>query len=266
MSKELSRQFKRLNKKEEKILNKKKNKLIKSKVTPVMDKVQDKIPEKLKDTLESAFFKGFQLVFEKGNIVIEKTYNKDRLISDYEVNNYILDKNLNRKSINKLDKYARDSKRLNTSLSFIEGSVLGFFGVGLPDIPIFIGVIMKTIYEIALNYGYKYDGDEEKAFILKLIAAAMSEGEEKLRLNDEVSMLGDSIDKNLETNIDLDLLVKDTAKTLSDALLVGKFIQGIPLIGALGGTINYTIIKKIAKYAEVKYKKRYLAKKLLMNK
>ena len=91
MSKELSRQFKRLNKKEEKILNKKKNKLIKSKVTPVMDKVQDKIPEKLKDTLESAFFKGFQLVFEKGNIVIEKTYNKDRLMSDHEVNNYILE-------------------------------------------------------------------------------------------------------------------------------------------------------------------------------
>lgn len=104
---------------------------------------------------------------------------------------------------------------------------------------------MKTIYEIALNYGYKYDSDEEKAFILKLIAAAMSEGEEKLRLNDEVSMLGDSIDKKLEMNIDLDLLVKDTAKTLSDALLVGKFIQGIPLIGALGGTINYTIIKKL---------------------
>ena len=45
MSKELSRQFKRLNKKEEKILNKKENKLIKSKVTPVMDKEQDKIPE-----------------------------------------------------------------------------------------------------------------------------------------------------------------------------------------------------------------------------
>lgn len=39
---------------------------------------------------------------------------------------------------------------------------------------------MKTIYEIALNYGYKYDGDM-KAFILKLIAA-MSEGEGKAEI------------------------------------------------------------------------------------
>ena len=143
----------------------------------------------------------------------------------------------------------------------MEGSVLGFFGIGLPDIPLFIGVIMKTIYEIALNYGFDYKNDNEKAFILKIISAAMSEGEDKIRINDEISILGEAIDKNLEINIDLDSLIKETAKILSDALLVGKFIQGIPFVGIVGGTINYTIIKKIAKYGQIKYKKRYLAKK-----
>ena len=64
MANEKSRQFKRLNKKEEKILNKKDNRFIKSKINPVMDKVQDKIPEKLRATLETAFLKGFELVFE----------------------------------------------------------------------------------------------------------------------------------------------------------------------------------------------------------
>lgn len=261
MANEKSRQFKRLNKKEEKILNKKDNRFIKSKINPVMDKVQDKIPEKLRATLETAFLKGFELVFEKGNIVIEKTYNKDRLMSDHVVNDYILEKKLNRRNMNTLDKYARNSNRFNTSLSLVEGSVLGFFGIGLPDIPLFIGVIMKTINEIALNYGFDYKNDNEKAFILKIISAAMSEGEDKIRINDEISILGEAIDKNLEINIDLDSLIKETAKILSDALLVGKFIQGIPFVGIVGGTINYTIIKKIAKYGQIKYKKRYLAKK-----
>ncbi len=261
MANEKSRQFKRLNKKEERILNKKDNRFIKSKINPVMDKVQDKIPEKLRATLETAFLKGFELVFEKGNNVIEKTYNKDRLMSDHVVNDYILEKKLNRRNMNTLDKYARNSNRFNTSLSLVEGSVLGFFGIGLPDIPLFIGVIMKTIYEIALNYGFDYKNDNEKAFILKIISAAMSEGEDKIRINDEISILGEAIDKNLEINIDLDSLIKETAKILSDALLVGKFIQGIPFVGIVGGTINYTIIKKIAKYGQIKYKKRYLAKK-----
>lgn len=261
MANEKSRQFKRLNKKEERILNKKDNRFIKSKINPVMDKVQDKIPEKLRATLETAFLKGFELVFEKGNIVIEKTYNKDRLMSDHVVNDYILKKKLNRRNMNTLDKYARNSNRFNTSLSLVEGSVLGFFGIGLPDIPLFIGVIMKTLNEIALNYGFDYKNDNEKAFILKIISAAMSEGEDKIRINDEISILGEAIDKNLEINIDLDSLIKETAKILSDALLVGKFIQGIPFVGIVGGTINYTIIKKIAKYGQIKYKKRYLAKK-----
>ena len=261
MANEKNRQFKRLNKKEERILNKKDNRFIKSKINPVMDKVQDKIPEKLRATLETAFLKGFELVFEKGNIVIEKTYNKDRLMSDHVVNDYILEKKLNRRNMNTLDKYVRKSNRFNTSLSLVEGSVLGFFGIGLPDIPLFIGVIMKTINEIALNYGFDYKNDNEKAFILKIISAAMSEGEDKIRINDEISILGEAIDKNLEINIDLDSLIKETAKILSDALLVGKFIQGIPFVGIVGGTINYTIIKKIAKYGQIKYKKRYLAKK-----
>ena len=261
MANEKNRQFKRLNKKEERILNKKDNRFIKSKINPVMDKVQDKIPEKLRATLETAFLKGFELVFEKGNNVIEKTYNKDRLMSDHVVNDYILEKKLNRRNMNTLDKYARNSNRFNTSLSLVEGSVLGFFGIGLPDIPLFIGVIMKTINEIALNYGFDYKNDNEKAFILKIISAAMSEGEDKIRINAEISILGEAIDKNLEINIDLDSLIKETAKILSDALLVGKFIQGIPFLGIVGGTINYTIIKKIAKYGQVKYKKRYLAKK-----
>ena len=49
---------------------------------------------------------------------------------------------------------------------------------------------------------------------------------------------------NLEINIDLSIILKETSKILSDTLLVGKFIQGIPLVGTIGGPVNYIIIKK----------------------
>jgi len=45
---------------------------------------------------------------------------------------------------------------VNTSITVLEGGGLGLLGIGLPDIPLFIAVIMRTIYEVALSYGYDY--------------------------------------------------------------------------------------------------------------
>lgn len=67
---------------------------IKEKEKTLREKIQDKIPEKLKDTLELAFYKSFKLVFEKGHIYIEKTYNKDKLQLGYDLNNYALEKTM----------------------------------------------------------------------------------------------------------------------------------------------------------------------------
>nr|WP_250637592.1 EcsC family protein [Clostridium formicaceticum] len=110
------------------------------------------MPDKLKLTLENAFSKGFQLVFEKGEVYIEKTYKKDRIKLEYDLNNCAIDKDLSKKYIKRLDKQANYAKMLNTSFTVLEGGVLGFLGIGLPDIPLFIAVIMRTIYEVALSY------------------------------------------------------------------------------------------------------------------
>ena len=129
MNRELKKQLKRIDKKEKRILNKKKKPILKAKADPVMHRIQQKIPEKLKSTLESAFYKGFQLVFEKGHIYIEKTYNKDRLQLEYDLNNYLVDKNISKRNIKKLDKQAKISKRLNSGISVLEGGVLGILGI-----------------------------------------------------------------------------------------------------------------------------------------
>ena len=56
--------------------------------------------------------------------------------------------------------------------------------------------------------------------------------------------------------------IKFTARILSDALLVEKFVQGLPVVGAVGGIVNFNIYRRIAALAEVKYKKRYLLHKI----
>ncbi|MDU1402358.1 EcsC family protein [Clostridium sp.] len=45
-----------------------------------------------------------------------------------------------------------------------------------------------------------------------------------------------------------------------DSLLVSKFVQGIPFVGALGGAANYVVLTNISKMAKLKYKKRFINK------
>lgn len=258
----LSRQLQVVEKQEQNILNQKENAFIKTNITPIMDKINEKLPEKLKSILDAAFYKGFQLVFEKGNTYIEKTYNKNKIQIEYDLNNYAVDKFSSKKYIKRLDQQSKQSKALNSSIAVLEGGILGILGIGLPDIPLFISVIIKTMNEISLSYGYEYDSKEEKAYILSLISGAMSKGEKQKEINERIDLLGRNIDSNIVITIDLEESMKESAKILSDALLTAKFIQGFPIIGVIGGVVNHSIISKVGRYAGIKYKKRYLLSKV----
>jgi hypothetical protein len=261
MNQVLSKQMKSIELQEERFLNPKENVLFKEKVAPVLDKIQDKIPEKLESTLETAFFKGFQLVFEKGNTYIEKTYNKEQKLLDYDVNNYAVDRKLCNRFISKLDRSSLYSNAINSSVSIVEGGLLGMLGIGLPDIPLFIALLMKTVYEVSLSYGHDYETDETKGYILLLIRSALTKGDLQKTLNEQTDKLGYQLDHKESVTVNLEEEMQLTSKALSDALLTAKFIQGIPVVGAVGGLVNYNIVQKVSQYSKIKFKKRYLLKK-----
>lgn len=261
MEQSLNQQLKQIETQEQKFLNQSGNTLIQSTLSPMMDKVQDKILDKLRDTLNNAFYKGFQLIFEKGIPYIEKTYDKDKIELEFDINNYALGKRMDKKRINKLDHHSRQAKLVNTSFSIVEGGVLGLFGIGIPDIPLFLTVLLKTVYEIALSYGFHYDTLEERVYILQLISSAINKGNVQRQIDKELERLSDQIDSNIEVNADLDQQMKLTSNALSEALLTAKFLQGIPVIGVVGGIVNYSIVSRSSTYAGLKYKKRYLLKK-----
>ncbi|PKM71395.1 MAG: EcsC family protein [Firmicutes bacterium HGW-Firmicutes-17] len=251
-----------LEKQEQKFLNQTDSEFIKSNFTPVVNKIQAKIPDKLQSTLDAAFYVGFHLVFEKGSSLIEKTYNKEKIDVAYDLHNYAIEKYMNKKHLKTLDKPSQHSKIINESIAAIEGGVLGLLGIGLPDIPLFLGVIVKTINEIALSYGFQYASDEEKAYLLYLICTAMSKEDQRKGYDQKIERLGQNIDAHTQINIDLEAVMKETSDLLSNTLLTAKFIQGLPLVGVIGGVVNPIMINKIGKYARIKYKKRYLLSKI----
>lgn len=238
--------------------------IIRTKMDPVVGRIQTLIPEKLKTTIETAFHKGFGLIFEKGIPYIEKTYDKNRINLEYDLNNYAAHHYPSRKHMRRLDKPADRSKLLNSTIAVMEGGVLGLLGIGLPDIPIFLAVMLKTVNEIALSYGYSYDSIEEKAYILNLICGALSTEDDRMLYLNKTDELGVTIDNGIVIDINLEAIMDETSDILVDAMLIAKFIQGIPIVGMIGGLVNHSIIKKVSSYARLKYKKRYLLRQLDM--
>ena len=52
------------------------------------EKITRYVPQKLEATLHTAFYKAFELIFDKGTPVIEKTCQKEKKEQNYKINAY----------------------------------------------------------------------------------------------------------------------------------------------------------------------------------
>ena len=221
------------------------------------------IPEKLSGTLAAAFFKAFQVIFEKGTRLIELTYNRKKKQMDFKVNKFANEMYGDYRSAHSFTKYAMGSRMLNLFISFVEGVALGLLGLGMPDIPLFMAIVLKSVYEVALSYGYDYHDENEKIFILKVIEVAMTDDEEFIegdeQINEAISVIasdggvigGWSISKEDQMKMTSDSLVKEMIYT--------KFVQGFTLLGVFGGIFDPVYVNRITNYAILKYRRRFLA-------
>lgn len=232
------------------------------KTSAFQNTVEKYVPEKLSGTLDVAFFKAFQLIFEKGTGVIEKTYDREKKEQDYRVNEYAAEVKKSRKTLKAFGRHAAASKNVNMAISAAEGLGMGVLGLGIPDIPIFLGVLLKSIYEIALTYGFHYDTEEEHMFILKIIETALSHEQNLIDADRQLNNWKN--EKNIY-EISKEEQMRKTADALSQELLYLKFVQGIPIVGVVGGLSDMVYQKKIVNYAELKYKRRFLESKMQEN-
>ena len=221
--------------------------------------VESIIPEKIYVNLRAAFATAFNIIFEKGVDVIEKTYSKERLLKEFESKDLAVDDIQTRRELRKFRSNVSSSKRWKSIITTAEGVGLGVLGIGLPDIVLFLGFILQSIYEVALRYGYDYNKPEERILILKMMSAAIAKREKWVEADMEVEELirnpvcpdYDSV----ETQIGI------TADDFALDMLVLKFIQGLPVVGVVGGLSNPVYYNKIMEYVRLKYHKRYLLNK-----
>ena len=287
------REWAALEKKERLYIRKKKE----EKASAFQQKIAEKIPDKLESTLNTAFKKAFEIVFEKGTGVIEKTYDKAGHEQSFQVNAYAAGIRKNRKSVKAFSKQAGASRTKNLLISSVEGVGLGVLGIGIPDIPLFTAVVLKSIYEIALSYGFSYGTEEEQCFILKMIETAFLHGgrfeQANMELNawmeqkernclEDVEGMGSGEDaegmkdaedmkevEDMENTEGTEAMgcgkkeqISRTSDVLAEALLYMKFIQGIPVAGIVGGLADTVYLKKITDYVDLKYKRRFLRSRI----
>lgn len=226
-------------------------------------KLEEKLPDRIMAGLQKAFSKAFSLIFEKGNIIIEKTYDRDSIEKDFQIRDFAVDLKGGRKEIGELKKSAAGGIAISTLLTTVEGIGLGALGIGLPDIVIWVGFLLRGVYETALKYGFDYELPEEKVFILEMLEAAMLTGEEWRAANALVDSYMDRDTHIVLTDEDVKLQLEKTANTFAKDMLITKFIQGIPIVGMVGGAANPVYYHKIMGYVQLKYRKRYLLEKLM---
>lgn len=251
-------------------------------VKHVMDKTakwvklaEKKMPDTLQGTLEAGFNKAFVTVFDKGAALIEKTYNKEKQETTFKEN----EKELASESFNAnvLKKFERQAKRTaykNLAITSVEGIGMGIAGAGIPDIPIFVSVLLKSIYEIAISYGFSYTTEKERLFILKIIEASLMSGDNLRKKDEEINKLveryykeeriPEQVSETDEFVIELQIIrqIDHSAKALSHELLYGKFVQGMTFIGVVGGAEDISCLKRVTDYAILKYKRRFLLRQM----
>ncbi len=218
----------------------------KQKQSYIDSKIEKYVPEGLAGTLGAAFTKAFEIIFRDGTGIIKKTYGRGSSDND---------------DIVMLRNRARAILAKDTVVTAAEGTGLGLAGIGLPDIPVFTAVLLRNIYQLAECYGFDCESKTEQVFILKLIETGLSYGESAEKLNDELNALMEQIDNEDYTYYGLiSQQIKAASEAVSKEVLYMKFIQTIPVVGAAGGISNLTCLNKVGRFAELKYRKRFIMK------
>lgn len=219
-------------------------------------KLNEKIPERIRSGLCAAFCKAFTVVLEKGSSLIGKTFNREDTEKDHQVRDFAVKLKGTRKELRNVRASAGRTDVFNAALTTAEGAALGLLGIGLPDVVLFISFILKGVYQCAAGYGRDFTAAEEKYLILKMIETSLSRREDWVRLNGETDELLMSGYQPSEE--EMREQIERTANACAMDMLLQKFIQGLPLVGVLGGVTNPVYYGKIMTFVKTKYHKAYV--------
>ncbi|WP_295582848.1 EcsC family protein [uncultured Oscillibacter sp.] len=220
------------------------------------ERLEAHVPRQLAGTLHGAFVRAFALVFEKGEGVVQWAGRQQAREQAYLVRSCQADLRGDRRSLRAFSRAAAAAGRGSVLQAGAQGVGLGLLGIGLPDIPLFTLTLLKGVRETAVSFGYSGQGPAEQVFTLRLIGTALTQGE-------ELEAGNRALNRFIQEGAwpeppDADRALEDTARRLSQAMLHWKFLQGIPVAGALGGAWDAVLLSRVQRYAAIKYGRRFL--------
>lgn len=187
--------------------------------------LENRIPEKVYSGLESAFAKGFSLVFQQGRGIIEKTYRRSDLEAEYAIRDFAVQRKGGKKELHRLQAGARQGSLRNLAMTTVEGLGLGALGIGMPDIVLFLGTLLKGVYETALAYGFAYDTPQEQMWVLKMLSTSLSSGDAWAERNAQVEemLTLETVDI---TQVDLNQQIRQTASVFFRGYAASEIYPG----------------------------------------
>ena len=225
--------------------------------------LRTRIPRTVQFNLERAFEKAFSLLFgPDGTRFLEHTYAKGKLEAQAHRWELPLSPAQARKHLSELNRSAALTASLETAAAGVEGAVLGVLGIGLPDIPILLAWLLRSLYQNAARCGFSYESPAERVYLLLVLQGALTEGEQQREFSRRTDRLGRALDHGWETEYNLEVEMRVASALLADRLLLVKFIQGMPVVGVIGGAANLSLSSAVNKYGTLKYKKRFLERKV----
>ncbi len=171
------------------------------------------------------------------------------------------------------DKLADNVHNWAIGFAVVEGGGTGVFGLPgmIVDIPATITLALRTVHKIGLCYGYEADSEEDKQFILGILAASGANTiEEKsfalLYLKSIEQMLLKQTWKHIETVAARQagkeasvMAIRKIAKQLGINITKRKALAAIPFIGAvIGGSVNGWYLNEVSWAAKRAYQERWL--------
>lgn len=225
--------------------------------------LEERIPPGIRSNLEKAFQKAFETMLGSGGTwVVEHTYQKGKTMERFRMWEQPLTPKQAKAELKRMERQGRNAQLLGRLAAGAEGTVLGVLGIGLPDIPVILALLLRSLYQSADRYGFSYHSPEERQYLLLLLQGALTQGEERLHYSREADTLGRALDHGWAIEVNVEETVASTSRCLARELLLVKFVQGIPLVGAVGGLSNLSISGRVARYGRIKYQKRFLEKKV----
>lgn len=164
-----------------------------------------------------------------------------------------------------MDQASQKLMKSRKKIATVQGAstgIGGLFTISL-DIPLLLGLQLKTLQDIAICYGYDPTEEKERIFIVKCLQFVSSDIVGKKAILKQLSTF-DSPQKNGEREVIAEIQGwREVMMTYRDQIGWKKLFQMIPIAGLLfGAFINRSAISDLAEAGIILYRKRKILERL----